>query len=85
MPLFAHFFPSVSVLSVPNGESGERKDWWASEILSNPNHLAAGVPHTAQDAEYLSLRAESGKYILGPCVDMKLSSENIPIIMIKML
>lgn len=54
MPLFAHFFAAASILSVHNTGSVERKHWWASEILSNPNHLAAG--HAAQDADSLSLR-----------------------------
>lgn len=71
MPLFAHFFASVSILSAHNRRSVERKYWWASEILSTPNHLAAGLVHTAQDADYLSLRLNSGRVGLNPCVNMK--------------
>lgn len=45
MPLFAHCFACASILSAHNRGSVERKYWWASEILSNPNHLAAGHVH----------------------------------------
>lgn len=49
------------IVCTHNTRSVQRKYWWASKILSNPNHLAAGALHAAQDAEYLSLHAESGK------------------------
>lgn len=78
MPLFAHFFASASILSAHNRGSVERKYWWASEILSNPNHLAAGLVHATQDADYLSLHLNSGKDGLNPCVNMKLSVTKIP-------
>lgn len=43
--------PSILSACAHNRGSVQRKYWWASEILSNPNHLAAGVSHAAQDAD----------------------------------